>query len=135
MDTDKEKCAQMVNDIATKIDEIATKPVTEGKTKIIKMLEVELKNKNNELFSASSPANKDNLTSEIKQLSEALTQYKVSNNDKFSSITILEKAAASEKKTKPVRWLIVTLSILGGFFFSLLAAVVVNQISYIRKSL
>ena len=125
----------MVNDIATKIDEIATKPVTEGKTKIIKMLEVELKNKNNELFSASSPANKDNLTSEIKQLSEALTQYKVSNNDKFSSITILEKAAASEKKTKPVRWLIVTLSILGGFFFSLLAAVVVNQISYIRKSL
>jgi uncharacterized protein involved in exopolysaccharide biosynthesis len=99
------------------------------------MLEVELKNKNNELFSASSPANKDNLTSEIKQLSEALTQYNVSNNDKFSSITILEKAAASEKKTKPVRWLIVTLSILGGFFFSLLAAVVVNQISYIRKSL
>ena len=135
LDTDKEKCAQMVNDIATKIDEIATKPVTEGKTKIIKMLEVELKNKNNELFSASSPANKDNLTSEIKQLSEALTQYKVSNNDKFSSITILEKAAASEKKTKPVRWLIVTLSILGGFFFSLLAAVVVNQISHIRKSL
>jgi LPS O-antigen subunit length determinant protein (WzzB/FepE family) len=125
----------MVNDIATKIDEIATKPVTEGKTKIIKMLEVELKNKNNELSSASSPANKDNLTSEIKQLSEALTQYKVSNNDKFSSITILEKAAASEKKTKPVRWLIVALSILGGFFFSLLTAVVVNQISYIRKSL
>jgi LPS O-antigen subunit length determinant protein (WzzB/FepE family) len=135
LDTDKEKCAQMVNDIATKIDEIATKPVTEGKTKIIKMLEVELKNKNNELSSASSPANKDNLTSEIKQLSEALTQYKVSNNDKFSSITILEKAAASEKKTKPVRWLIVALSILGGFFFSLLTAVVVNQISYIRKSL
>lgn len=135
MDTDKEKCAQMVNDIATKIDEIATKPVTEGKTKIIKMLEVELKNKNNELSSASSPANKDNLTSEIKQLSEALTQYKVSNNDKFSSITILEKAAAAEKKTKPVRWLIVALSILGGFFFSLLASVVVNQIAYIRKSL
>jgi hypothetical protein len=34
-----------------------------------------------------------------------------------------------------VRWLIVALSILGGFFFSLLTAVVVNQISYIRKSL
>jgi uncharacterized protein involved in exopolysaccharide biosynthesis len=75
------------------------------------------------------------LTSEIKQLSEALTQYKVSNNDKFSSITILEKAAAAEKKSKPVRWLIVILSVLGGFFFSLLSTVVVNQVSYIRKSL
>jgi uncharacterized protein involved in exopolysaccharide biosynthesis len=135
IDTDKEKCAQMVNDIALKIDEIATKPVTEGKTKIIRMLDAELKNKNNELANASDAVNKDNLTSEIKQSSEALTQYKVSNNDKFSSITILEKAAAAEKKSKPVRWLIVILSVLGGFFFSLLSTVVVNQVSYIRKSL
>ncbi len=135
IDTDKEKCAQMVNDIALKIDEIATKPVTEGKTKIIHMLDAELKNKNNELENASDAVNKDNLTSEIKQLSEALTQYKVSNNDKFSSITILEKAAAAEKKSKPVRWLIVILSVLVGFFFSLLSTVVVNQVAYIRKSL
>ncbi|MBL7790543.1 MAG: hypothetical protein JNL75_12005 [Chitinophagales bacterium] len=135
IDTDKEKCAEMVNDIALKIDEIATKPVTEGKAKIIKMLESELKNKNTELTSVTDPVNKENLKSEIKQLSEALTQYKVSNNDKFSSITILEKAAPAEKKSKPIRWLIVILSVVGGFFFSLLSAVVVSQITYIRKSL
>lgn len=135
IDTDKEKCAEMVNDIALKIDEIATKPVTEGKAKIIKMLESELKNKNTELTSVTDPVNKENLKSEIKQLSEALTQYKVSNNDKFSSITILEKAAPAEKKSKPIRWLIVILSVVGGFFFSLLSAVVISQISYIRKSL
>jgi uncharacterized protein involved in exopolysaccharide biosynthesis len=135
IDTDKEKCAEMVNDIAMKIDEIATKPVTEGKTKIIKMLESELKNKNNELNSDNNSINKENLTSEIKQLSEALTQYKVSNNDKISSITILEKAAAAEKKSKPIRWLIVALSLIGGFFFSLLSTVIVQQISYIKKTI
>jgi uncharacterized protein involved in exopolysaccharide biosynthesis len=135
VDTDKDKCAEMVNDIALKIDEIATKPVTEGKTKIIKMLESELKNKNNELITAKSDVNKENLTSEIKQLSEALTQYKVSNNDKFSSITILEKAAPAEKKSKPIRWLIVALSVIGGFLFALLSTVVVNQVNFIRKSL
>lgn len=135
IDTDKEKCAEMVNDIALKIDEIATKPVTEGKAKIIKMLELELENKNKEIISASSSIQKDNLTSEIKQLSEALTQYKVSNNDKFSSITILEKATAAEKKSKPIRWLIVVFSTLGGLFFALLTTVVVHQISYIKKIL
>ena len=135
IDTDKEKCAEMVNDIALKIDEIATKPVTEGKTKIIKMLESELKNKNTELTAGTTTVNKENLISEIKQLSEALTQYKVSNNDKFSSITILEKAAPAEKKSKPIRWLIVVLSVIGGFFFALLSSVVVNQVNFIRKSL
>lgn len=135
LDTDKKMCADMVNDIAFKIDEIATKPVTEGKTKIIHMLEIELKHKNIELENATSSISIGNLTSEIKQLSEALTQYKVSNNDKFSSITILEKAAPAEKKSKPVRWLIVLLSAVGGFFFALMSTVIVNQITYIRKSL
>jgi len=135
IDTDKDKCAQMVNDIALKVDEIATKPVTEGKAKIIKMLEVELANKNKQLNNTVLEVNKSNLISEIKQLSEALTQYNVSNNDKFSSITILEKAAAAEKKTKPVRWLIVILSGIGGFCFALLSSIVVNQVSFIRKSL
>lgn len=135
LDTDKEKCARMVNDIAMKIDEIATKPVTEGKSKIIEMLAMELKIKNEELSNATSAINKENLTSEIKQLSEALTQYRVSNNNKFSSITILEKAEPAEKKSKPIRWLIVLLSVIGGFIFSLFSAIVVNQISYIKKSL
>ncbi len=98
--SDKKKCADMVNDIAQKIDEVATRPVTEGKSKIIRMLESELRKKDTLLTKGGSAATLLNLTSEIKQLSEAMTQYSVSNNDKFSSVTVLEKAMPAEKKRR-----------------------------------
>lgn len=135
IDTDKKLCADMVNDIAHKIDEIATLPVTEGKNKIIKMLEIELGNKQKEYSQTANAQQLANLTSEIKQLSEALTQYRVSNNDKFSSITILEKAVPAEKKSKPIRWLIVLLSTVGGFFFALLATIVATQARYVKEAI
>lgn len=131
LDTDKEKCAVMVNDIAQKIDEVATRPVSEGKSKIISMLASELAKKEAEMKSTPSA----NLSSEITQLSEALTQYSVSNNDKISSITILEKAVAAEKKSKPVRWLLVLFSTLGTFVFCLIAAIVVSQLKYLKSEL
>lgn len=138
LDKDKVKCAEMVNDIVVKIDEIATKPVTEGKTKIIRMLEKELAKKEKLLVTSRiglSAASVTNIQSEIKQLSEALTQYHVSANDEFASITILEKAVPAEKKKKPIRWLIV----LGGFFvslfFGLIYTLVMDQFLYIRSKL
>lgn len=135
LDTDKKLCADMVNDIAQKIDEVATKPVTEGKTKIIEMLDSELKKKELLLQGNTNLYTSENIKSEIKQLSEALTQYSVSNNGKFSSVTILEKAVPAEKKSKPIRWVIVLLSTLGTLFFCLVATIVTTQVSYIKKEL
>jgi uncharacterized protein involved in exopolysaccharide biosynthesis len=131
IDTDKDTCAVMVNDLAQKIDEVATRPVSEGKEKIIKMLDKELKVKQAEMAVNSS----ENIKSEIKQLSEALTQYTVSNNEKLSSITILEKAMAAEKKSKPVRWLLVVFASLGTLFFCLIATLISAQLSYIKSEL
>jgi uncharacterized protein involved in exopolysaccharide biosynthesis len=131
MDTDKYSCAVMVNDLAQKIDEVATRPVSEGKEKIIKMLDKELKVKQAEMAVNSS----ENIKSEIKQLSEALTQYTVSNNEKLSSITILEKAMAAEKKSKPVRWLVVVFATIGTLIFCLLATLISAQLSYIKSEL
>lgn len=131
MDTDKDTCAIIVNDLALKIDEVATRPVSEGKEKIIKMLSTELSKKQGKMKISPSA----NLTSEITQLSEALTQYSVSNNDKISSITILEKAVAAEKKSKPVRWLMVAFSTIGTLVFCLIAAIVISQLRYIKSEL
>ncbi len=143
LDTDKDKCAQMTNDIATKIDEVATRPVIESKAKIIKMLELELAKKtkqSEELNSTILVGNQKtetalNLNSEIKQLSEALTQYSVSANDKFSSVTILEKAAPAEKKTKPVRWIIVAASTILSFVLCLLLSLFSSQFQYVKKQI
>jgi uncharacterized protein involved in exopolysaccharide biosynthesis len=134
MDTDKKLCADMVNDIAQKIDQIATLPVSEGKEKIIKMLEKELVVKR-KMLEENTGNERENMVAEIKQLSEALTQYRVSNNDKFSSITILEKAYPAEKKKKPIRWLVVVLSTLGGLFFGLVLSIIQSQIKFIKSQL
>jgi LPS O-antigen subunit length determinant protein (WzzB/FepE family) len=134
MDTDKDTCAIMVNDLALKIDEVATRPVTEGKVKIINMLAGELAKKE-AVLKTQSGTSSENLKSEIKQLSEALTQYSVSNNDKISSITILEKAMAAEKKKKPVRWLMVALSTIGTLIFCLIASIVISQWRYLKSEL
>lgn len=137
-DTDKKLCAEMVNDIALKIDEVATRPVIEGKAKIISMLEIEFDKKKKLLTDANNGSkanNLENLNAEIKQLSEALTQYNVSANDKFSSITILEKAVPAEKKSKPVRWVLVTVSTLASLIFCLLGLILYSQAKYIKGQL
>lgn len=131
IDTDKDSCAKMVNDLALKIDEVATRPVSEGKEKIIKMLDKELKLKQAQAANSKS----DNLTSEIKQLSEALTQYQVSNNEKLSSITILEKGYPAEKKSNPIRWLLVAFTTIGTLIFCLIATLISSQIAYIKSEL
>jgi uncharacterized protein involved in exopolysaccharide biosynthesis len=131
LDTDKDTCAMMVNDIALKIDEIATRPVIEGKEKIIHMLKIELAKKQAEQSAAPSA----NITEEIKTLSETLTQYNVSNNEKISSITILEKAYPAEKKSKPVRWILVLVSTILALFFALFLTVILSQVNYIRENI
>lgn len=135
IDTDKDKCAKMINDITLKVDEIATKPVSETKSKIIKMLELGYSNKIEELAKSTNATEKVNLNSEIKQLSEALTQYRVSNNEKLTSITVLEKAIPAEKRSKPIRWLIVLLSSLGGLIVVLLSTIIVTQYKFIKQKL
>lgn len=137
-DTDKKMCAEIVNDIALKIDEVATRPVIEGKAKIISMLGIEYEKKKKLLDEAKKGSmlnNLENLNAEIKQLSEALTQYNVSANDKFSSITILEKAVPAEKKSRPVRWILVSVSTIGTFVFCLLLTVVMTQVRYLKGQL
>lgn len=138
LDTDKDLCAKMVNDIAAKIDEIATLPVIEGKAKIIKMLEIELEKKNKqavEIKNAGDANKLANVQSEIKQLSEANMQYNVSANDQFSSVTILEKAQPAEKKSKPIRWVIVISATLITLVFCLLMSIFIDQWSYLKSRL
>jgi uncharacterized protein involved in exopolysaccharide biosynthesis len=142
-DTDKNLCANMVNDIAQKIDEISSKPIEESKMRIIKMLQIEMDKKNKRIDSIQNNqvalSNKSielaNLENEKATLSKSLNQYNVTINEKVSTISILEQAYPAEKKSKPTRWIIVVLSTVGTFFFALLVAILLEQYAYLKNEL
>ncbi len=129
LDTDKELCAKMVNDIADKIDQLSIEPIKENRIKIVKMLEKEIAVK------MANPAKTSDLAEELKSLNKSLTEYKVSTNDNISAITILEKAFPAEKKSKPIRWIIVLLSTLGTFFASLTIAILSLQYKFLKENI
>jgi len=142
-DTDKNLCANMVNDIAQKIDEISSKPIEESKMRIIKMLQMEMDKKNKRIDSIQNNllavSNKSiellNLENEKATLSKSLNQYNVTINEKVSTILILEQAYPAEKKSRPTRWIIVALSTVGAFVFALLMAVLLEQYVYLKNEL
>jgi uncharacterized protein involved in exopolysaccharide biosynthesis len=72
---------------------------------------------------------------ELKALNKSLTEYKVSTNDNIAAITVLEKAFPAEKKSKPIRWMIVLFSTLGIFIASLLIAVLSLQYKFLKENL
>jgi uncharacterized protein involved in exopolysaccharide biosynthesis len=127
LDTDKDLCAKMVNDIADKIDRLSIEPIKENRLKIVKMLEKEITEK------MTNPAKSSDLADELKSLNKSLTEYKVSTNDNISAITILEKAFPAEKKSKPIRWVIVLLSTLGTFFAALLISILSLQYRFLKE--
>jgi uncharacterized protein involved in exopolysaccharide biosynthesis len=64
-----------------------------------------------------------------------LTEYQVSTNDNIAAITVLEKAFPAEKKSKPIRWMIVLFSTLGTFIAALLVAILSLQYKFLKDSI
>lgn len=76
-----------------------------------------------------------NLTEEYLIRSNIKGQIKVSLQNKASSLHVLEQAFPADKKSKPVRWLVVASTMFGVFVFSILGALAVEQIKTIRTQL
>ncbi|NIR95503.1 MAG: hypothetical protein GWO08_18220, partial [Gammaproteobacteria bacterium] len=67
----------------------------------------------------------------LKQLAD---QYKVSANEGFRSIYIIEAATPALMKSRPVRWMIVAFTVIGAFLFSALAAVLLENFKHIKTA-
>jgi len=67
--------------------------------------------------------------------SSLVNQYKAANEYEFNGFYYVERAMPSEKKDKPVRWLIVVSSIMAAFFLSILAVLIIEQIRFIKEEL
>lgn len=72
---------------------------------------------------------------ELNDFVELYEQYNAALSNEFSSIYIIEKAYPADKKSKPIRWLIVVGAALFAFFVSALASVIFEKYKDIQKAL
>lgn len=151
LDQDKELAAQMVNYIVQKIDNANTELVLGRNRQILSVVEKQLEEKEAELESLSDSLTaisdttritykvlfrkQNKVIEDFNNLNTLVSQYKSTVNNEFSSLYIIEGAQPADKKTKPVRWLIVVSSVLIALFLSIVAAVVIEQYKDIKYEL
>lgn len=143
-DQDPTKAANMVNDVVKYIDDTNNAMIREGKTKTLAIFDKELKAKKKELVEYQ--ANRNNVLSavytekvialneEIAKLQTLYDQYKVSADEGFTSIYLVETASPALTKSKPVRWMIVALTGLASFFISILLAIFLEKFKEIKEN-
>ncbi|MBK7959155.1 MAG: hypothetical protein IPK03_14320 [Bacteroidetes bacterium] len=78
-------------------------------------------------------AKQQDLLEELKEINNVYAQYKVSAEDNVSAVTILENAYPAEKKSKPIRWLIVALGTSLTFLLSVFGALLFEQLKSVRE--
>jgi uncharacterized protein involved in exopolysaccharide biosynthesis len=66
---------------------------------------------------------------------DRIIQMKANFNKDMVSVFVIEKPEISYKKVKPVRWLIVTLSTIGAFSFSIFALLLIEFLKQFKKKL
>lgn len=74
----------------------------------------------------------------IENLNELITledQYDASARETVSSLYIVDIAYPAVKKVKPVRWLICVSTVLGAFFFSVIAVLLIDRIQILKAEL
>lgn len=80
----------------------------------------------------------DKKTNAIKELNNRINikeQMEVSLQSNSSSLFIVEKAFPADRREKPVRWLVVTITVLITSFISLIAVLLIEQIREIKQQL
>jgi len=148
MDQSNTLAADIVNEVVAQINKINSNMITENKTQIVAVFKervaqkekevqmltdsiLKLKAMGNNTMMKSKINNllnvKENAVKDMNSLSTIYDQNKAAANASFSSIYLLESAYPSEKKVKPIRWLIVVGSFLGALFLSLTVVVAIEK--------
>lgn len=150
IDTDKELAATIVNDIVATIEYETSKPIKANKEKLKVSFETNLKAKEKELEAKAKALREmksgsiaydlardeyNVVKDEYKDLKSLTAQYTMAAAQEMPGIEIIEKAHPAERKIKPVRSKIVIASTLFTFFFACLAALLMEQIQWLREQL
>ncbi len=158
LDTDPELAAQMVNTALLYIENAYRKILEGNKRTTYELLTNEAEWKGRELRQLADSLNvlknssayfydKDgnlngdenlrmldrefqNLNSFISTLYSISSQYSVTMSDKYPTVYVVEGATVAEKKTKPIRWLIVVSTALSSFVAATLLVILLELLKY-----
>jgi capsular polysaccharide biosynthesis protein len=75
----------------------------------------------------------ENETSVYGKLSLEFDRARINYDRKYSHTSILSKPYAADKKSYPVRWLIVAISLLASFFFSVVLILILENYNRLKK--
>jgi hypothetical protein len=112
----------MVADIVAKADTIYRAMLIENKSAVLALLDKQIVLKDSDFQKNTSST----LAEELARLNTIRDQYEVSASGNFKTIYVVEAAEPAAKKSSPVRWLIVLLSIVGALVLSSLTALCIE---------
>ncbi len=119
---------------AERLNEALGKAILDGKTQAAQILREEL-NKLSK-YGEAYMSLRDNLEFLRKQLSDVRIKYEMAKLDMEETLPdkfIVDKAFAAERKSYPVRWLIVVISTTATFILSILLIIAMESLNRIRK--
>lgn len=139
LDTDPNRAAAMVKDIVTYLDETNMAMIQKNKIKTAEELKEKVVLKSDEIEMLSDSVKKlsgikaqlilqkqTGLAEEINSLERLLSQYEISSSSKYASIYMVENPSPADKKSKPVRWLIVAATAILSFVLMSVLAVLLD---------
>jgi uncharacterized protein involved in exopolysaccharide biosynthesis len=119
---------------AERLNEALGKAILEGKTAAAEQIRSQLKFLSQ--YGQAYMSLRDNLEFQRKQLSEVRAKYeqvKMDFEEKMPLKFVVDQAYPAEKKSYPVRWLIVTVTTLATFVIAVLAVIALESFNAIRK--
>jgi capsular polysaccharide biosynthesis protein len=151
-DTDAKMAADMANDIVHTVDNINKSFFAEQNQKGIRLMEDNIKTKtaqishlNDTLAQLRRGSNQDLISTyaaqqkaavkDLNKLNGLYEQYKAAAGNEFSTVNVIEPAYAAERKSKPVRWLIVVSIVLVSFCVSVIFLLLKERWASIKKEL
>lgn len=158
-DRNPQMAADIANEIVRKIDDMNKAMIMENKRKIIRMFETNLETKHREvslmsdsianlkLMAGGHPEGKagerldilkgrlESAITDMNIISTLYEQHATSTSDEISTVYFSDVAFPAEKKSKPIRWLIVVSSILITFLLAIVAAVLIEKYHEIKPEL
>lgn len=152
LDTDAKMAADMANDIVHTVDNINKSFFAEQNQKGIRLMEQNIQSKtaqishlNDTLAQLRRGSNQDLISTyaaqqkaavkDLNKLNGLYEQYKAAAGNEFSTVNIIEPAYAAERKSKPVRWLIVVSIMLVSFSVSVIFLLLKERWASIKKDL
>lgn len=129
LDRNASLAATIAKEIVKNAEDITKQIIKENKEKVLIQIEklIEEKNKN---WNANNTMEQKSIA-ELKALKN---QYRISINDDFKTLYIIEDASVSPKKARPIRWQIVLFSLTITFACTTLFAVIYEQIKHANKA-